>query len=687
VNNELRHKTIPFRPEVDGLRALAVVAVILHHTSFLPGGYLGVDVFFVVSGYLITSIILTELHRGTFSLVHFYERRIRRIMPAMLLVIVVTSLFAWLWMAPALMSSYAKSVVASVTSLSNFWFFWSTSYFGVSVDYTPLLHTWSLAIEEQFYLFFPALLLWWQRARGSNPSRMLVVVTIISFLLAVVTNIYSPRGMFYMMPMRLWELMVGSIIASMGLAVRARTLDKRLREICGWGGIVVIFVVIALPTVFVMPQIPSMLVSTLGTACVIVFSDSETHVGRLLGTRPFTFIGAISYSAYLWHQPVLVLARIQTLGALGSDVMMLLIGLIFVLAVLSWRFVEQPFRRRESLGTRRVVGIVGITSLALLGFGLTGVVTNGFAFRFPNPPRVAVESRTKELKEECLTRNRWWANSDLWSCRLGDTEAGQTPKIAVFGDSHVGSLLPALDEAARRRRTSFMVRAVPSCPPLIGIDVDRDRTARGRCIDEVRRQMEQATEMGVRDVILIARWSAYSGALGDQLPLRLIEAGEFALPLANDARARLESAMNATIAEYQRRGMRVHVVLQVPEQRSEPDWFFHRAMRGDLGAAESIDALVRTWSVSVAEYRAEQEGDRSMIQRVVQQEQVIDLAPYLCDDEKCPIGMGEQSYYLDANHLNELGSMRAVPGFEALFDQIAATSLYTRARFADASRQ
>ncbi|MEQ8707547.1 MAG: acyltransferase family protein [Rhodospirillales bacterium] len=368
-----------YRPEIDGLRALAVVPVILFHAGFgaFSGGYVGVDVFFVISGYLITTIILTEMGEGRFSLVRFYERRARRILPALILVTLVSLAFGWVFLNPIAVKSLATSVIGVATFTSNILFWLGKGYFEEASELMPLIHTWSLAVEEQYYVIFPVALMLLVRAGLTRFAPVFIVLAVISLAVSVwaVSFQTHPRivsGAFFLLPTRGWELLLGGVAALMLMKQRGGTgsgLHQMLAAV-GIGAILLSVMIYDAQTAF--PGLAALL-PTVGTFLVIVYGTGNTFAGRLLSSRLLVGLGLISYSLYLWHQPLFAFYRhIQGTTAIDVTAAVLLILASGVLSFITWKLVETPFRRRDFLSAKR---LLSASFVALLAVGICGALT------------------------------------------------------------------------------------------------------------------------------------------------------------------------------------------------------------------------------------------------------------------------------------------------------------------------
>ncbi|MET0290832.1 MAG: acyltransferase family protein [Steroidobacteraceae bacterium] len=451
-----------YRREIDGLRALAVVPVVLFHAGFelFSGGFVGVDVFFVISGYLITTILVNERRSGRFTLVGFYERRARRILPALFLIMALCLPAAWLWLLPADMLGFSQSLVGVVTFASNVLFWLTNRYFDTAADFKPLLHTWSLGVEEQFYVAFPVLLVLLTRASRRGLWWVVASIAVVSLCLAQWASIHKPDAAFYLLPTRAWELMVGSLLA-LHLLEGQRPFEHRpaFQEFgAALGFALIVYSIFAFDATTPLPGLPA-LVPTVGAALIIWCANGSTFVGRVLGLPLFVGIGLISYSAYLWHQPMLAFARHAADGTPSPLLMGALAVLTIPLAWLTWRYVELPFRDRRHFTRGQIFAFGAAGSVLFAGIGLVGHFSNGYTypFRYRNLTR-----DERELTEATLPSNTAYVDHAFWPLREKSFDASDArPKVLLIGDSYAEDLTNALVESGMIRNLQLSVHYIP----------------------------------------------------------------------------------------------------------------------------------------------------------------------------------------------------------------------------------
>lgn len=360
-----------YRPEIDGLRSVAVLPVILAHAGFkvFHGGFVGVDVFFVISGFLITSILLAETSQGRFSLLTFYERRARRILPALFVVMAACLPVAYWGMLPNEFKNFGQSLVATSLFANNVLLMVTSGYWSLASEFKPLLHTWSLGVEEQFYILFPLLLMLCRRWRAATLMALFAVLALFSLAAAEWGSRAWPDAAFYLLPTRAWELLMGAMAAALPLLRPQPVLSAGWRQGLSLAGLGMIAVsVFAFDESVPSPSLPIVL-PTLGAVLVIVCATPGTWVQRLLASKVPVTIGLISYSAYLWHQPLFAFARVIEVEAPKPSLMLGLSVLTFALAYLSWRFIEAPFRAKGRIGRPAVFTGAVLGSLCFVAVG------------------------------------------------------------------------------------------------------------------------------------------------------------------------------------------------------------------------------------------------------------------------------------------------------------------------------
>jgi peptidoglycan/LPS O-acetylase OafA/YrhL len=429
------HSEISYRPEVDGLRALAVIAVILFHTGLetFSGGFVGVDVFFVISGYLITSILLAQMQAGKFHLSNFYERRIRRILPALFLVMLVSTIAAFCILQPPDLIDFGRSLIAVPLFIANFHFWNTGGYFGTELDLTPLLHTWSLSVEEQFYVFYPLFLM-----IVFTIARQWVMIALIAcgIILSLwssnyLTNLHFETA-FYLPFTRIWELLLGAVAA---FAPRA---DARwpnwlgsITSLLGLG--LVLYAILAFDSTTRFPGLAAV-VPTFGTFLLLISRDRHSFIFRLLTLKFIVYVGLLSYSLYLWHQPIFVYFR-----HLGLPDYSIIFGLIltFVFSVLTFHFVERPFRRLSFLTPTRLFQIAAATSGLFIIIGIVIISSRGLLFLYDESDAIIYEQ---------YIGVRQYVDSRFDQAQLQPFANDGRKRIFLVGDSYARDLLNIIHE-------------------------------------------------------------------------------------------------------------------------------------------------------------------------------------------------------------------------------------------------
>lgn len=460
---------LTYRPEIDGLRAIAVIPVIFFHANipFFWGGFIGVDVFFVISGYLICNIILSDLEKNQFSLINFYNRRMRRILPALITVIFTCFPMAFWVMAPYQMESFAKSALAALAFVSNIFFFFEDSYFSESEIYKPLLHTWSLAVEEQFYLIFPIfMMLFWQFGKKT----LLCLILSVSVLSILLTqwggnlNFQSPYieedllffnqpvwADFYLPIGRTWELGIGAITA---IILRNRRIPvNTLTDLAAIVGLLLI--VYSVAVIDLTTPWPGFytLIPVTATVLLILFAQQNTIAGKILSSRILVSIGLISYSLYLWHQPIFAFLRVQIPEGLSTSLITIAIAACFTLAFFSWRFIEQPFRVSRKITTKHAFICLSTSCLCLGLLAAAVVKTNGFINR--------IDPHNLDLVNTSPFERGKYVGHNFWYMRKFDFPNKPGKKIVIVGDSFAQDFVNVVRENSYLENQNVVTFSLP----------------------------------------------------------------------------------------------------------------------------------------------------------------------------------------------------------------------------------
>jgi peptidoglycan/LPS O-acetylase OafA/YrhL len=488
VEASLPRRTLDYRPDIDGLRAIAVLSVLAFHTGVLHmgGGFIGVDVFFVISGYLISSIVFAEIAQSRFSIVAFYERRIRRIFPALLALFFVLTIFAAVFLLPGELDDYGKSLIAATLSFSNFYFWQQSGYFDLH-NSSLLLHTWSLAVEEQFYILFPIFLVIVRRLFPQRMRLAVIILFFVSLASSVVTVSLSRDTAFYMPYTRAWELLIGTLL-SLGVFPKLRSVwSRNLVALLGIG--MILFACFFYSRLILFPGL-SALLPCIGCALVIGAGvEGRSIVYSVLAWRPFVFLGLISYSLYLWHWPVIMVYRMGIFdvsawferaysGKLAPDRFdhILEIGVSLILAILSWRFVEQPFRKgRLRFAGPRLFALAAIAMLCFVAFSAVVIESGGWKGRFSQATlRPASFLEKAELQRDeaaqrlgsCFLQSSFGVTSfDYKHCLVQNPSQ---KNYLLLGDSHAAAIWPALKSSFSG--INVMQVNIAACPSVIRHD-------------------------------------------------------------------------------------------------------------------------------------------------------------------------------------------------------------------------
>jgi peptidoglycan/LPS O-acetylase OafA/YrhL len=654
-----------YRKDIDGLRAIAILAVVAYHAG-LPGvlgGFVGVDVFFVLSGYLITSLLIAEARRNaTISLRSFYARRVRRLLPALFFVVSVTCILGFFMLLPVFnqQQDLARSGVATAMYVSNFYFWLATpGYFDQSSDLSPLLHTWSLSVEEQYYMVWPLMVLgtaWLAHNRRWDFERTLLVLTVTIFLTSFVwcirTTQVAPTAAFYLLPSRAWELATGALLALW--LPRLPSATAAVGGACSFLGVAAIaFAVMTFRAEMAFPGYLAA-VPVFGTALVVAGGHlaAKNPVQVLLSTRPMVLIGLLSYSWYLWHWPLLALTRAYLLEERNLTRDLGLAALSLMLAYASYRLVENPirfgrpgpFRRTETtLAAGLVISLAMCLPAGALGAWakLVGSKRGEFA------PIIAARNDRPALRSNCHQRPPFENLTAAEKCTTGSSDT--PPAVVLWGDSHADHLSPLMQSfAASSPLTSAVVRSFNSCPPLGEFRTGdaRQDEACGQFNSAVLAEIKELSGNGLRGVVLSGFWLDVFGAATLQTIAAQRGGTEPSLQTPETVKS-----LAATVERLTSLGLKILIVAPTPVMKYEIPSCLARRRSDQCGVERTLINVQRR---EVTRLLLELESLWPNVH-------VIDFIDSLCDSKTCFATQDGQILYLDRHHLTASASRALLP--------------------------
>jgi peptidoglycan/LPS O-acetylase OafA/YrhL len=657
-----------YRQDIDGLRAIAVLSVIFNHAGIglFSGGFIGVDVFFVISGYLITTIIARELHTNEFSLTRFYERRIRRIFPALFTVIAFTTLVCAVIYDPAKFTTFGKSVIATTFFLSNINFWQESGYFDTSSQLKPLLHTWSLAVEEQFYIFFPLLMMLLIRYSRKAVPLIVSVLAIISLAASIYLVSNDPAAAFYLPHVRAWELLAGAIVA---LNISSVSIKKSLRSILEFSGILMILIpVFAYSKSTEFPGLAAVL-PVLGTALIILCGNQEKSlVGKILSLPALVFIGKISYSLYLWHWPLLIFGKYYAIRPLTGFEIALEIALIFILSTLSWRCVETPFRSKDFLKTRQIFTFAAGVMVFAIFIGTAIYIKDGLPARDMTSAEVNQDKKSNRWEFRECNMNYTNDRETIPVCKLGANS--QTPSFLLWGDSHTPTLGKAINISATTADFSGLVTWSPGCAPLLGI-VKNPQLGDIHCMgynNMVMNYLEKHPE--ITTVILASRWpfyvehTFYKEEEGLEI-LFFMDGLDQGSQNPPDQLTLFILGLERTIQALQASNHQVFIVAPIPEIGYDvPSSFFIASRTG-----RDLNEII---APSTEEYLSRNRKTYQILENIAGKYNIQIVEPWkiLCPETHCRVVANESPLYVDDDHLSAFGSEMIASAFDVIFSSM-----------------
>ena len=655
-----------YRSDLDGLRAVAVIPVILYHlgVGWVPGGFVGVDIFFVISGYLITGVIVREAANREFSLIRFYERRIRRIFPALFVVLICTALVGFFILDAGTFDELGRSLLATTLFSSNLYFWQQVGYFDTAAELKPLLHTWSLAVEEQFYVFFPIFLILLLRFFKSSYKYLVALVGLISLTLCIIL-VRSTAVDFYFAPLRAWELILGGLLV---LDIFPKISNKIITNTLSILGITSILASIFLfTTATPYPGVAAVL-PTLG-AFLIIYSNSEkkTLVGNLLSWQPIVFIGLISYSLYLWHWPIVVFAKYYTIRPLTPAQEIGIFLLTFLLSAITWRWVEKPFRNHTVYSQKSIFafGLSTIAVLSVLGEGI--IFFQGFPQRFTADQ--AIDEKMNQSNMEALVTVNNIKSRDLTDVNFANSlseasfvvlgSSSQAKSFMVVGDSHAGVLSTGLEILANNQNVSGLLSSSSNCPFLLGMSTSFAKKC-AEYNDKVLAYLADHSE--IHTIFLAGLWRGYATVIQNPNDHNLL------IPVGQNPNGK-----NNIIYFQQGFEQMVNKLLELKKEvviiRDVP-WFCCSVPEANFMATltkRDVNAIIGMPYVTLQAQKVIVNQIFDEIQANHPEVKFIDLSDALCKNGNCIVAKDGIPLYRDSHHLSPFGSIYVSYLFEPFF--------------------
>ncbi|HXW72781.1 MAG TPA: acyltransferase family protein [Methylocella sp.] len=625
-----------YRADVDGLRAIAVLSVVFFHLSqsILPGGFLGVDMFFVVSGFLITSIIWSEINEGVFSISHFYSRRIRRILPALLAVLFFTTGVSAILLLPVDLIGYSKSLLSTLTFVANVYFWRDTNYFSRGHENKPLLHMWSLGVEEQFYIIFPLVLIVLSRLSPRFALYIIITITVASFgldMFMLFTSNDSPA--FYLLPTRAWELGAGAVLALSPAhpALRPMTINA-----IATAGTLLLAVGIFHPLAIYSFPVATPVV--IGTGLLILAGQyGYSTMSRTLRLQPIVFIGLMSYSIYLWHWPIIVFYQYFVIRDLTSLEIMATLAVITLCATLSWRFIERPFRGKI-MATRTVLYITGAGIMALTAISAPLLISDGL------PGRLTVEAAS--INEaiggyySCPVREYiLFGRSRVCPVTLPSKNPADADVI-LLGNSHAGMYAPIWASILAEHNRTGLLFVVTNCLPTVEINYTR------YCIDIAKRSLNAVASLRRARIVILGLTWPQSDTLVDR-------AGNL---IQNPGNSTLIAALDSLIEEIHSMGKKVILIGPI----AEPGWDVPSIISRQIAFNRPHDRPI------FLEKHEFMDRFGPVIQHFEQRNDIgfVRADRVQCGEERCLYLIDGRSLFADGNHI----AARELWRFRSLFE-------------------
>lgn len=628
-----------FYPEIQGIRAISIIAVILFHFGFhiLPGGYVGVDMFFVISGYLITQMIAGELASGTFSIARFYKNRVVRLLPNLFLMIAASAVISYFVLKPYDFFQYAKSLQFSAIYLTNMVFARQQGYFDMSRDAKPLLHTWSLSIEEQFYLIFPVFLILLYKFKTHRIAALIVIAAASLWVRFDYIQHYLPTEGFFSFAGRIWEFIIGALAALMSVEIKNRLLHN--------GAISLTSLALIAASLLWLDESASpllLLIPCLATA-LFILSSPNTTAGKWLSGKTLVFIGGLSYSLYLWHWPLIVWFHNADYSLNDTVQTTLLLFLTVLIAYLAWKYVEEPCRqRREKFSGKSVALLTASFAVFCIATGMYVYAKGGMEERFPSWVNAKNNLAAFDFKAATGTQINYPANcligddpdAILKHCAFGDSSADN--RFLLLGDSHTAAWYPAFQAAAEAMDAQGVLVTLPGCPPIFGISSFDG--AKNICAEGFDRRIRTLIETrAFRKIFLVASWSMYTEGDPNNQPNHFISDATTSSQDAASSKNVISRHLTDTLSLMKAQGSEVVIVHSVPV----------------------LPKVIQNLPVDFTQPLAQIRHQNQFMTEFMKQNPntaFIDPVSVFCDEQNCQTRRNGNILYGDNNHISPAGA-------------------------------
>ena len=651
-----------YRPEIDGLRAMAILPVVFYHLgfSYFKGGFFGVDIFFIISGYLITSILLNDYYSNNFSFTNFYIRRARRILPNIIIIIFLISFVSFFIMPFDELQKFISSIIPSLFFFSNFYFSNKNEYFDLDIDLNPLVHTWSLSFEEQFYIIFPLFLFFF--LRYFNKKFNLYVVFFIIFLISLCFGQFggnlkleppyiesefvffskSIYANFYLPFARVWELTLGSFLAFFKSEKKINPFLCELFSFLGIGMIVV--------TVFFFDKNtfhPGFftLLPCLGSAFVIFFSQQSILAKKILSLNILVFIGLISYSIYIFHFPIISILKYGIYYFDDNFFNFLIFVLIISLSYLNWKYCEEFFRR--IICNKKFIIFIIASYIFLLTFVVVFnfLIKKEFRENFILPKNISQTLKRLDLEKKCQKGFSHLEKNFKNLCFFGKEDKNEIDYI-VTGDSHANSFIYEIKEFAENNNFKILFLSYPGCPVLHSVKIKGRLTGGWECDARNNFIFNLARKKNIKKILLISRWSYYAN--NDVL---------ISNKFKNKSTKKIfENSFMSLVNDYEKIGTKVFLIDQIPTQKYLAKFSFIASLPVD----KDFNSRLEKKSIDYNDYLNDQKYTKEVFEKAASKFsnlQIINFDRFFCKkNNKCLIGTDMGSYYFDDDHISYEGA-------------------------------